>query len=670
MIANRPLVVAITVCLGLAGLTASADADAQRRRAARAPAVAPACSDFYHLANAGWLAANPLPATGANSALAQLAGNAQTQQKALLDAAAQQPANEVQKLLGDFWASGLDEAAVEADGSRPIAPLLTRINALGRNRELPATIAALHQVGIPVAFNFNADIDLKALDRHLGYFMQGGTGLPDPAFYTRDDAPIQHVRSRYRDYIKQILALTGTPANRLEREADAVLALETALATPSQALARINNPFNNYAPVPVAGLDRQYRHLRLGDFLKAQGVSAGQVSLAEPAVFASVDRLVGNHPLADWKAYLRWRVGDSMAPYLSRHYREAEFEFRGRLLRGQSTPPARWEQVLQAINLAAGPMLGREYTATHLTTADRRQAGLIIDKLRDAQIAAVIATPHLSEAARTEARAKLQAMKIEIGAPLRDLDYSVQPMGRGSFGSNMLIATTWRQREEMRRIGQSNADRRWEVLPQQPALAYDIAQNRLIATAAVLQPPVFDPAATTAAKFGSFGALVGHELSRAIDHKGALVDARGELRSWWTPADQTARALLTSRMEQQLAGLAYPGVADARINPALVRDSALADLSGLELAWQTWQEIEPQAGSTQRQQFFSAWARLWPQAVSPGEALARQTGQVQLPGPLRVNAILANLPAFGQAFGCSAGQPMQLPADQQLQIWP
>ena len=81
-----------------------------------------------------------------------------------------------------------------------------------------------------------------------------------------------------------------------------------------------------------------------------------------------------------------------------------------------------------------------------------------------------------------------------------------------SLGSNMLIATTWRQREEMRRIGQSNADRRWEVLPQQPALAYDIAQNRLIATAAVLQPPVFDPAATTAAKFGSFGALVGQAM--------------------------------------------------------------------------------------------------------------------------------------------------------------
>ena len=670
MIVNRPLVVAITLCLGLSSLAVSLDADAQRRRAARAPAVPPACTDFYSLANADWLAANPVPATGASSALGQLADNARSQQKALLDAAAQQPANDVQKLLGDFWASGLDETAVEADGSNPIAPLLARVDALRRNRDLPATIAALHQVGIPVAFNFGADVDLKQLDRHLGYFMQGGTGLADPGFYTRTDADTQTVRNRYLDYIKQILALTGTPAARLQAEATAVLAIETALATPSQALTQINNPFNNYAPVPVAGLDRQYRNLRLGDFLKAQGVSAEQVSLAEPAVFAALDGLLKDRPIADWKAYLRWRVGDSMAPYLSQTYRQAEFEFRGRLLRGQTSAPARWEHVLDAINIAAGPMLGREYTATHLTTADRRQAGLIIDKLRDAQIAAIMRNPQISEAARSEARAKLQAMKIEIGAPQRDLDYSVQPMGRGSFGGNMLIASTWRHREEMKRIGQSNADRRWDVLPQQPALAYDIAQNRLIATAAVLQPPLFNPDGTTAEKFGSFGALVGHELTRAIDNKGALVDARGELRSWWTPADQTAWTLLADRYAAQLGTLAYPGVRDGKVNPATVRESAMADLSGLELAWQTWAEIEPQADKAARQGFFTAWARLWPQAVSPNEALARLTAQVQLPGPVRVNATLANLPAFAQSFDCSAGQPLQLPAAEQVRIWP
>ena len=212
----RPLVLALG--LGLLALVSAADADAQKKKS-KAPAVSAQCSDFYAQANAGWLKANPLPAgAGAVSALGQLSELALQQQRQLLDAAMASPQNDVQARLGDFWASGLDEAAVEADGSRPIATLLSRIDAIKKAKDVPATIAALHQVGIPVAFNFAPDVDLKALDRHIGYFMQGGMGLPDPAFYTRTDADTVALMGRYRAYVKQILALTGTPSTMASRE--------------------------------------------------------------------------------------------------------------------------------------------------------------------------------------------------------------------------------------------------------------------------------------------------------------------------------------------------------------------------------------------------------------------------------------------------------------------
>src|SRR5690606_42135963 len=124
----------------------------------------------------------------------------------------------VQKLLGDFWASGLDEAAVERDGANPVAPLLQRIDGIRRSKDIAPAIAALHQVGIPVLFNFNADIDLRDLDRHVGYFMQGGLGLPDPAYYTRTDADTQALIARYADYIRKVLALTGVPQKDIETQ--------------------------------------------------------------------------------------------------------------------------------------------------------------------------------------------------------------------------------------------------------------------------------------------------------------------------------------------------------------------------------------------------------------------------------------------------------------------
>ncbi|WP_414496336.1 M13 family metallopeptidase [Stenotrophomonas maltophilia] len=664
----RPLAIALGISLATLVPTHDAFA-AAKKKAARAPAVSAQCSDFYDATNAGWLKANPVPQTGATTALGQLVDRSRQQQRELLDAAMKAPQGNVQKLLGDFWASGLDEAAVEADGSNPIAPLLTRINAIKKAKDVPASIAALHQVGIPVAFNFGPDVDLKALDRHIGYFMQGGMGLPDPAFYTRTDADTVAVMGRYRAYVKQILALTGTPAGKLDSESQSVIALETELARNAQSLAGINNPFNNYAPISTKELNSRYRNLQLDAFLKAQGVDDDLVSLADPGLFKQLDGMVTKLKPEQWKAYLRWRVGDSMAPYLSKAYRDAEFEFRGRVLRGETLPPQRWESVLDAINVAAGPMVGREYAARYLSAEDRRQAAWIVDKVREVQIDAVKNSSWMSAEAKSEAQAKLAALKIEIGTPLRDLDYSVQPMGRGSFGGNMLIASTWRHREEMRRIGKGNADRRWDVLPQQPSLAYDLAQNRLIVTAAILQGPVFNAKAEAADKFGSFGGLVGHELTRAIDAKGALVDAKGELRSWWTPADKTAWTLLGNRVAAQYSAYDFPGVKGAKVNGALTQEENLADIAGLELAWAAYTAQEPKAKQAQQQGFFRAWSALWAQQLSPNEAVRRLTADIRAPGLWRSNGTLANLPAFGATFSCKAGQPMQRSEAEQIKVW-
>ena len=664
--APRPLVLALGVAL--VALVSAADADAQRRKS-RAPAVSPQCADLYAHANAAWLKTHQAPAdAGAVTALGQLSELALQQQRQLLDAAMASPDNDVQHRLGDFWASGLDEAAVEADGSRPIATLLSRIDAIGKSRDVPATIAALHQVGIPVAFNFAPDVDLQALDRHIGYFMQGGMGLPDPAFYTRDDADTRVVMDRYRAYVRQILALTGTPEQRLDGDVAAVIAIETALARKSRSLNELNSPADNFAPVPVAQAAKRYRHLQLDKFLAAQGVKDDRVSMANPALFAELDAMVGKLKPEQWRAYLRWRVGDAMAPYLSRSYRDASFGFRGQVLEGRSVQAPRWRQVLDAINVAAGPMLGREYAAAHLQPEERRQAGLMIDELRQALLAAVDASRWLGAPAKAEARAKLEAMAIEVGTPRRDLDYTVQPMGRGSFGSNMLIASTWRHGQEMKRIGKGNADRRWDVLPQEPALAYDIAQNRLIATAAALQAPIFD-AARPELLYGAFGALVGSQLNRAIDAQGSHVDARGQVRDWWSPADRDAWTALGNRVAAQYASQDYPGVKGARVDGALVRNVALADQAGLELAATAHAKAQPQASQAARQALFEAWSRLWAQQVAANTASERLKTDIHAPGPLRSNLPAANLPEFAAAFACKPGQPMTRAEADQVKVW-
>ncbi|MCR6662566.1 MAG: M13 family metallopeptidase [Luteimonas sp.] len=659
------LALATSLVLGLL----PTDADAQRRRPAPQPAGPTACTDFYAFTNKDWLAANTVVGSGTVSALGALPSNAIGQQRQLLDDAMNAPQNEVQKLLGDFWASGLDEAAVESDGATPIAPLLARIDGIRRARDIAPAIAALHQVGIPVVFNFTADLDLANLDRYVGYFAQGGLGLPDPAYYTSQEANARTLLGRYTEYVQNILRLTGTPENRVAADMALVIDLETRIARASRPLETLRDPRDNYALVPVAGLAKQYRNLQLDQYLNAQGVSGENVSLANPELFAQVNTLVASLKPEQWKAYLRFQIGNAMAPYLSKPFRDANFDFHGRVLRGESTPLPRDVQMLNAINRAAGPMLAREYGARYLPAATATRAGEIASHVRDALAQAIDGNAWMAAATKAEAKAKLAGLKIEIGAPRRDLDFSVQPMGRASFGSNMLIASTWHRREEMRRIGSGNADRRWDVLPQQPALAYDIAQNRLIVSAAALQPPVLDIADSVAAQYGTFGALVAHELGRSVDYVGRLVDASGTVRTWWTADDEAAWLAQADRLVAQFNAYAYPGLEGVNVDGALTRNQNAADLAAVELAWRALHIAQPELPKTDAQAFFTGWAQLWRQQQSVDVATRDQAVSVHAPGKWRTNGPLANHPAFADAFQCKAGTGMIRKPDEQTTIW-
>ena len=666
----RPL--AFAVILALVASLAAPEAIAQKKKPAakkaKTPPMAAACTDLYADANAAWLAANPMPSAGALSALGQLTARAQQQQRELLDGAMAAPQGNVQKLLGDFWASGLDEASVELDGANPIAPLLKRIDSIRKTRDIAPSIAALHQVGIPVVFNFGADIDLRDLDRHIGYFSQGGVGLPDPAYYTRTDADARALLARYTDYVQKILVLTGVPAKQALAEAKSVVELETRLAAASKPLQDLRDPRSNFAAVPASGLGKQYRNLQLDAFLQVQGVKDDTVSMANPALFAQLDALVGVLKPEQWKSYLRWRVGDAMAPYLARSWRNASFDFRGKVLRGEMAPPPRWQTVLDAINLAAGPMLGREYTARYLPAGTREQAVGIAGQVRDALVRSAGVSTWMGDAAKAEARSKLGKLRIEIGAPRRDLDYTVQPMGRGSFGGNMLIAATWHHREEMKRIGRGNADRRWDVLPQQPALAYDLAQNRLIVTAAMLQAPVLDAGMAVPAQFGAFGALVGHELSHAIDTRGRLVDAGGNLRDWWTGAEAAAWDATAQRVVSLYDAFPYAQLGGVKVSGRLTRDENMADLAGLELARAAMMAAQPAGGVEADKSFYRGWAQLWAQQVTPDEAQRRALQDVRAPGMWRANAPAMQQAAFGNAYTCKVGTPMHPQPTQKISV--
>ena len=127
-------------CAALAVVVATgapaADDAAARISALRASwmdASVPPLQDFYQYANGKFIRDNPVPAAYASWGQAEILNNRnQDQIHELLEAAAGSKAahgTDEQK-IGDFYASGMDEAAVEKAGIAPLKAELGRIAAL------------------------------------------------------------------------------------------------------------------------------------------------------------------------------------------------------------------------------------------------------------------------------------------------------------------------------------------------------------------------------------------------------------------------------------------------------------------------------------------------------------------------------------------------------------
>lgn len=684
MTATRPLVFALALVL-TAGIAAP-DALAQKKgkEAAATPALPTACTDFYVHINKAWLDANPLP-PGATSfgQLDQINALALEQQRLILDAAMTGPQDAHQRVLGDFWASGLDEAAVERAGIAPIQPLLERIDKIKRTRHLAEVVAELHARGLPVLFNFDADIDLQDFSRTIAYATQGGLGLPDPEYYTREDADTRALLGRYRGHVEKILALTGVAEADAKTLGGHVVQLEMQLAKASQKLVDLRNPANAYRPTAVAELDKTYPELKLADFVKAQKVAVDSVSLAHTAYFAEANRLLGATPAEQWKAYLRFHVANAMAPYLSKGFADAHSDLYGRVLGGQTLPLPRQLAVLQAVNAAIGETMGAEYVEKHLPSESEALAERIAGGVRETMGSAIDRAAWMSAPARQVAKAKLEALRVEVGRPESGFDFTTLQFDRASYGGNVLAAAASRHAQEMALIGRpATAGRRWPTLPQVPDVSYDLDENRLIVTAALLQPPVFDPDADIATNYGALGSLVFNQVHHAFDNRGRAIDADGKLRDWWSAADASA-------YEQRIGPLiaqydAYGPEPGLRVNGRHTRDENAADLAGVELALEAFHaavpsptpgKAEPVKGRATAktpqqladQRFFEGWAGLWPQHYSPEELKLRLATDVHAPAPYRVNGPLTNIPAFTEAFICDPGQPLR--AKTPVSVW-
>jgi predicted metalloendopeptidase len=453
-----------------------------------------------------------------------------------------------------------------------------------------------------------------------------------------------------------MLQLSGDTA--AASDARAIVALETQFARASTPAAALRDPQATYHPMSLRAAASLAPHWALSRFVRASGVQADRINVAEPAFVRAVDRALDQTPLATWRAYLRWRLLDAYAGALPARFEDENFAFRDRILNGEQTPLPRWKRCINATSTQLGEAVGRAYVAQTFSPDAKADALAMIRRIRDAFRAEMRATTWMTPATRRIAIAKLDAMGLKVGYPRRWRDYTAYRVRNDSYAANVLRGQTFERRYQLAKIGRPLDRSEWFMTPQTVNAYNDTSRNEIVLPAAQLQRPFYDPSGDDAANLGATGGgTVGHEMTHGFDDEGHKFDARGDLRNWWQPQDSRqfdARAqCVIEQFDRTVA------VGTVHYQGRLVAGEAIADLGGVIIGLRALRMSNGTAahlmrdGFTPEQRYFLSFAQSWTEAIRPEGA---RTEALTDPHPLprdRVNQTVANIPAWYAAFNCA-----------------
>jgi putative endopeptidase len=635
------------------------------------------CEDFYRFANGGWIAKNPVPADASSWGTPQVMRSRNLEQlRTILEAAQKSgaPKGTNDQKIGDYYYSVMDTATRNSAGLTSLAPWFKRIDEITDGKSLQAVFAYFATYNVDSPFGIGSTQDLKNSSAVIAEVSQSGLSLPDRDYYTKDDDKSKSIREQYVKHVANVFALAGDDAAAAESGAKIVMEIETRLARVSATRIELRNPMSSYHPMSADERKALTPNLDWEAYLGNCGLkNIAVLNIGQPNFFKEVNAMIADTPIASWKTYLRWRVFNYSAPTLGMAFDRENFDFNGRALTGAKEQQPLWERAAGATSLRLGEAVGQVYVKRYFPPDARRQIKEIIANLKAALRERIQQLDWMSDPTRKQALAKLDAIAEKVGYPDKWIDYSKLDIDRGPYALNYQRVQHWSLERDLDKIGRPVDRDEWLAPPQTINAGYVPFRNEIIFPAAILQPPLFDPAADPALNYGCIGAVIGHELTHGFDDQGGQFDAGGNFKRWWTPEDYGKFQQHTACIENQYSEFTLDD--GTHVKGKLVKGEAIADLGGLKIAWLAYQKSlagkPPSAeidGFTAEQRFFLGFAQAWKTNARPQSELLQTNTDPHPLARFRLNGTIANMPEFFKAFGCSETDKMVRVKDR-CEIW-
>ena len=633
--------------------------------------------DFFEYANGSWLKNTPIPPTESRwGSFNELQEFNQKALKAICEDVASKPSmkGSMQQKVGDFYAVGMDSAAIEKAGIAPLKPYLDRIDKLKNYLELLTYITDEYAEGNGSLFGFRGGLDAKNSNAFVPQIFAGGINLPDRDYYLKDDDRMKKVRAAYESHIFNVFRLIGESEAKAKTAVSTIMRIETAYAKARLSRVEMRDPEKRYNKMTVADLEKVCPQMRWEQFMTRvlNGAKVDYAIVSEPNFLKEVSSQLKNNTLDDFKIFLKWNTAKEALPFLSSAFVEEGFKMQ-QALTGQKEMQPRWKRVSGMTDNVLGEALGQLYVEKHFKPEAKARMVELVGNLMKVYEKRINALDWMSTETRAKALGKLNTFVRKIGYPDKWQDYTPLSIDRSkSYLDNVVAAQRFAFNDNIKRIGQPVDKTRWGMTPPTVNAYYNPTQNEIVFPAGILQFPFFNNDADDAFNYGGIGAVIGHEISHGFDDQGRKFDLNGNLTDWWTASDAAKFTVKTDMVVDQFNN--YKVLDTMRVNGKLTLGENIADLGGLAVAYEAFKTYSPQAKTNQKidgftpdQRFFLAWAQVW-RSKYRDEAQANQImTDPHSPGKFRCNGPLTNMPEFYEVFGVKEGDKMYRPS--RVRIW-
>ena len=628
---------------------------------------ADACDDFFTYASGTWVKNTEIPPSQSRwGTFNMLAESNRDVSHDILESAAKQKAasGSSLQLIGDYYASCMDEAAIEKTGTKPLDPFFKSIDNMKTGDDVMRETAQLHNMGVTSLFRLGGGPDQKNTNMVIVGAGQGGLSLPNRDYYTKEDAKSVEIRSKFVEHISNMFKLLGESPTQSSADAATVMDIQMKLAKASAAPVELRDPDKNYNKISVADAQMIIPNFSLTSYMKERGMPpVTEINFGQPNFFRELNKMLTDVPVASWKTYFRWMLLNNSTNTLPKAFGDESFNFSGRVLAGTKEQLPRWKRCVAATDGTLGEALGAEFIKTKFTPEAKARMNQLIDNLFAVMRIHIQNLAWMSAETKTKALTKLNAYKRKIGYTDHPRGYKGLSIDRASYAANVLRAAGFNNQRNIDDINKPTDKTRMGMSAPTVNASYSATSNDITFPAGILQPPFFNFLADDAINYGGIGGVIGHEMSHGFDDQGSKYDAEGNLKSWWTAEDRAKFEERATCVADQFSG--YEVQPNLFINGRLTLGENIGDFAGLTVSYDAFMKsLEGKTrpanidGFTPEQRFFLGWAQVWAAKSTPEAERGQVLGDPHSTAKWRVNGPLSNMPTFAKAWGCKTGAKM------------